>query len=41
MAMGKGKEDEDEDLGGLLSRLTDLVSHIPVLVFLPVSHMDF
>ena len=39
--MGKGKEDVDENLGGLLSRLTDLVSHIPIFFFLLVSHMDF
>ncbi|XP_022763024.1 translation initiation factor IF3-1, mitochondrial isoform X2 [Durio zibethinus] len=31
MAMGKGKEDEDEDLGGLLSRLTDLIEDVSVV----------
>ncbi|XVE67190.1 hypothetical protein DITRI_Ditri08aG0140400 [Diplodiscus trichospermus] len=31
MAVGKGKEDEDEDLGGLLSRLTDLIEDVSVV----------
>lgn len=42
MAMGQGKEHEVEDLGGILSRLTDLVSLIPTLYFFLVyHHMDF
>ncbi|XWS55118.1 hypothetical protein CRYUN_Cryun10bG0147600 [Craigia yunnanensis] len=31
VAMGKGKEDVDENLGGLLSRLTDLIEDVSVV----------
>ncbi|XVE93897.1 hypothetical protein REPUB_Repub01dG0233900 [Reevesia pubescens] len=51
MAVGKGKEDEDEDLGGLLCRLTDLIEDVSVVesgprveskqAFVMVRHVKF